>query len=147
MLSFFLEITDNKHFFYSFVPFVSISVQCRKCLFFLLMAAEKKKKVWWNASVCTGIVYVLISIQNVSLSLFFITAQTTAAVLSWFVADSYWNISLYYGISKFQKHWDWIPELLEWDRWNGDRKTVDVSVNTVRTMFWLILSEYALEFL
>lgn len=120
---FFLEVTDKKHFFYSFGQLVSISVQYKKCIFVLLMAAETKKKVWWNAAVCTGVVCVLISIQNVSvktLSLVFMTAQTTAAVLSWFVDDSYWNSNLYYGLGKYEKHWGWIPELLKYVEWGQE---------------------------
>lgn len=104
-LSSFIEKTDKKYFYYSFVALVSIIAKYRKCLFVLLMAAETQKKIWWNGSICTGILYVLISIQNVSVKTlrpFFMTSQTTAAVLSWFVADSYWNNNLYYGLSKLE---------------------------------------------
>lgn len=82
---------------------------------FFLIAVVTEKKIWWNAFVYPGDVYGFVNIQNMTVktsSPFYTTIQTTAAMLSWSAADSYWNANLY-ELSKYRKCQGCIPELLK----------------------------------
>lgn len=73
-----------------------------------------------------GDVYGFISIQNMAVktsSPFDTIIQTTAAMLSWSAADSYWNANLY-ELSKYGKCQGCIF-LSCWNMWDGDRKNIN----------------------